>query len=332
MTRTNQRIFTILFIFSTFCTSTSFSQDERVRREDPFDREAMLKRFDADGDGELNEAERKEMRDFIFRSLEERPDGNRPEGNRPQGNRPEGDRPGQPPGGGRGGGGGPGRQDLKVVEKFDEDGDGKLNVKERAKARVYVKEQGSSNRRRGRRPGGGGESRERNPGKPEKLTPADVKNYPDKSLYDASILRTIFIEFPGEDWETELADFYRTDVEMPVDMTVDGETYKGVGVQFRGNSSFFGVSAGQKRSFNIRMEYGDHKGLYGYKTLNLLNSHADPSFLRHVLFDHVTGKYLPTSKSNYVKLVINGTSWGIYLNIQQYNKDFLADWYDTKKG
>ena len=145
-----------------------------------------------------------------------------------------------------------------------------------------------------------------------------MKNYPDKALYDASILRTIFIEFPGEDWETELADFYRTDVEMPVDMTVDGETYKGVGVQFRGNSSFFGVSAGQKRSFNIRMEYGDHKGLYGYKTLNLLNSHADPSFLRHVLFDHVTGKYLPTSKSNYVKLVINGTSWGIYLNIQHY--------------
>ena len=140
-----------------------------------------------------------------------------------------------------------------MVEKFDEDGDGKLNVEERARARVYVKEQGSSNRRRGRRPGGGGESRERNPGKPEKLTPADVKNYPGKSLYDTSILRTIFIEFPGEDWETELADFYRTDVEMPVDMTVDGETYKGVGIQFRGNSSFFGVSAGQKRSFNIRM-------------------------------------------------------------------------------
>ena len=54
MTRTLQRIFTILFIFSTFCASTSFSQDERVRREDPFDREAMLKRFDADGDGDCD--------------------------------------------------------------------------------------------------------------------------------------------------------------------------------------------------------------------------------------------------------------------------------------
>ena len=50
MTRTDQRIFTILFIFSAFCAPTAFSQDERVRREDPFDREAMLKRFDADVD------------------------------------------------------------------------------------------------------------------------------------------------------------------------------------------------------------------------------------------------------------------------------------------
>ena len=321
MTRTIQHIFIILFLSPAFLAQPVFSQGERERREEPFDREVLLKRFDADGDGQLSGAEREKMQDFIIESLQDRPGGSRPEGGRP----------GQPPGGGRGGAG-PGRQDLKVVEQFDKDGDGKLNDEERAKARVYVKEQGSSSRRRGRRPGGGGESREQKPGKPEKLTPADVKNYPGKALYDTSILRTIFIEFPGADWETELADFYRTDVEMPVDMTVDGKEYKGVGIQFRGNSSFFGVSAGQKRSFNIRMEYGDHKGLYGYKTLNLLNSHADPSFLRHVLYDHITGRYLPTSKSNYIKLVINGTSWGVYLNIQQYNKDFLADWFDTKKG
>ncbi|MEE3055465.1 MAG: CotH kinase family protein [Planctomycetota bacterium] len=324
MTRTSQRVFTFLFILTIFPAQPAFSQGERGRREDPFNREDMLKRFDADGDGALNDAEREKMRDFILQSLQERPGGDRPEGGRP----------GQPPGGAAGGrGGGPGRQDLEVVAQFDKDGDGKLNDEERARARVYVKEQGSRGRsRRGRRPGGGGEPRDRDQGAPEKLSPADVKNYPGKSLYDTSVLRTIFIEFSGADWETELADFYRTDVEMPIDMTVDGKTYEGVGIQFRGNSSFFGVSAGQKRSFNIRMEYGGHDGLYGYKTLNLLNSHADPSFLRHVLFDHVAGRYLPTSKANYVKLVINGVSWGIYLNIQQYNKDFLSDWYDTKGG
>ena len=193
MTSNILRITTILFLFTAFPGQPAWAQGERGRREDPFDREEMIRRFDADGDGELNSAEREKMRDFILNSLQERPEGNRPP---------------QPPQGAPGGrGAGPGRQDLKVVARFDKDGDGKLNDEERAKARVYVKEQGSSNRRRGRRPGGGGEPRERNPGKPEKLTPADVKNYPGKSLYDTSILRTIFIEFPGDDWETELADF-----------------------------------------------------------------------------------------------------------------------------
>ena len=51
MTRTIQRVFTILFLFSAFWTQPAFSQDERGRRGEPFDREAMLKRFDADGDG-----------------------------------------------------------------------------------------------------------------------------------------------------------------------------------------------------------------------------------------------------------------------------------------
>ena len=144
MTRIIQRVFTILFLFQAFCAPSAFSQEERGRRGEPFDREAMLKRFDADGDGELNDAEREKMRDFILQSLQERPGGNRPEG----------DRPGQPPGGAPGGrGGGPGRQDLEVVAQFDKDGDGKLNDEERARARVYVKEQGSRGRsRRGPRP------------------------------------------------------------------------------------------------------------------------------------------------------------------------------------
>ena len=37
-------------------------------------------------------------------------------------------------------------------------------------------------------------------------------------------------------------------------------------------------------------------------------------------------------KTNLVKLVINGENWGVYINLQQYNKDFLAEWFGTKGG
>ena len=58
-------------------------------------------------------------------------------------------------------------------------------------------------------------------------------------------MRTLYLRFPNEDWYEELADCYRTDVEVPA------------------------------------------------------------------------------PKANFVRLVINGENWGIYANVQQFNKDFL---------
>ena len=85
--------------------------------------------------------------------------------------------------------------------------------------------------------------------------------------------------------EEELADFHGTDVEVPATLTVDGKRYLHVGVRFRGASSYFGVPAGYKRSLNLSLDLADRsQRLYGYKTLNLLNGHDDPSFLHAVLY------------------------------------------------
>ena len=66
--------------------------------------------------------------------------------------------------------------------------------------------------------------------------------------------------------------------------------------------------------------------------MNLLNSHEDPSFLRSVLYSEVARDYIPTPKANFVRLVINGENWGIYVNAQQFNKEFLKDFFKTTKG
>ena len=54
--------------------------------------------------------------------------------------------------------------------------------------------------------------------------------------------------------------------------------------------------------------------------------------MREVLYNRIARDYIPAMKSNFVKLVINGESWGVYINLQQYNKDFLAEWFGTKDG
>jgi spore coat protein CotH len=181
-------------------------------------------------------------------------------------------------------------------------------------------------------PAGMGGGRE--PGKPgRKLTPAEVENHPDAPLYEPTVLRTLFLEFEDKDWEAEMADFYHTDVEMPAILTVDGKKYPDVGVHFRGASSFFGVQAGSKRSLNLSLDFvNDKQRLGGYKTLNLLNLNDDPSFLNTVLYSHIARQHIPVPKANLVRVVINGECWGVYTNVQQFNKEFLTENYKNSKG
>ena len=159
-------------------------------------------------------------------------------------------------------------------------------------------------------PGGFGAREKGSPG--PKVSAADVKSYGEEPLYDPHVLRTLFFEFEDADWENELAEFHNTDVEVPATLTVDGKQYPAVGVTFRGMSSYGMVPAGSKRSFNVSIDFADDKQrLLGYKTLNLLNANEDPSFLSTVLYSHIASQHIPTPKANFVKVVINGESWGI---------------------
>lgn len=224
-------------------------------------------------------------------------------------------------------------QTRKLVSQFDKDGDGRLNAEERKAARASLKQdQGNGQRRMMGGPGGRNEYQE--PAQPgRKLTPVEVKSFPDASLYDGQTLRTIFLEFTDADWEKEMADFNNTDVDVPAKMIVDGKTYEDVGVHFRGMSSFMMVPEGRKRSLNLSLDFA-HKGqeIGGYRTLNLLNSHEDATFMRTVLYTQIASQYLAAPKANFVRVVINGECWGIYVNAQQFNKDYTRDYFNSTKG
>ena len=249
----------------------------------------------------------------------------------------------QPPQG-RGGPGGPGfgppgsgpggpKETKKLVKEYDQDKNGWLNQQERAKAREAAKDGGGQ--RGGFGPPGGRRGRgNQQPAKAgKKIAISEVKYFPKAALYESTALRTLFFEFENEDWEKELEDFHGTDVDVPAKLTVDGKTYKNVGMRFRGMSSYGMVSTGFKRSFSVSMDLADEdQRLYGYKTLNLLNSNGDPSFMSTVLYSHIASQYIPVPKANHVRVVINGENWGVYVNVQQYNKDFLAEHFESTKG
>jgi len=244
-----------------------------------------------------------------------------------------------PPPEGRPGRGGPGpggvQEDTKLVKQFDRDGDKRLSAVERRAAREFLekeKAEGRGPRRPGPR-GPFGESSSGPVATGPKIAPQEVKSFAGASLYDTTVVRTFFLEFENADWEKELTDFYRTDVEVPAKLTVDGKTYNDVGVHFRGASSFFTVAEGRKRSLNLSLDFVDEKqNIGGYRTINLLNSHTDPTFLRTMLYYDVARDYIPAPKANYARVVINGESWGAYVNVQQFNKDFTRDFYKSTGG
>jgi hypothetical protein len=222
--------------------------------------------------------------------------------------------------GGFGGFGG-GREDIAMVERYDQDEDGRLNRAERDLARGRSSSQASRS--------GSSDTASAAPA----LTPEDADSYSDEPLYAPDVLRTLFIDFGYADWEAELEYFYGTDVEVPATITVDGRAYPDVGIHFRGNTSFGSVPPGLKRGLNLSFDFVDEEQrLLGYRTLNLLNGFGDPTFLRQVLYLRIANEYYPAPKANYIRVVINGEDWGIYINVQQFNSDFTREAADSNEA
>ena len=219
------------------------------------------------------------------------------------------------------------QRELQLVARFDRDGNKRLDAAERQAAREYLAEHPEL-RPAGRR-------RRMGPGSPgPRVSPADVPTHPPSvSLYDTGTLRTLFLEFEVDGWERELVAFHGTDVDVPATLIVDGVTYPGVGVHFRGHNSFLGVPDGRKRALTVSPDFVDpDQRLLGYRGLHLLNAFQDPTFIKGMLFLQIAGEYIMAPRANLARVVINGESWGVYVNQQRFDTDFLRDHFGTANG
>ncbi|MBR9920865.1 MAG: hypothetical protein GYB31_08495 [Bacteroidetes bacterium] len=159
-----------------------------------------------------------------------------------------------------------------------------------------------------------------------------------QDLYEQDQIVEIRITFERDDWAKALDSLKElgTKKRLTADMTVNGTPYTGVGVRYKGNSSYFNVkkSGSVKLPFNIEANHIDKDQRYegGYETIKLSNVFRDPSYLREVLSYEIAGKYMPVSKANFAKVYVNDEYLGLYNNTQSVDDKFLKDHFDSKKG
>lgn len=154
-----------------------------------------------------------------------------------------------------------------------------------------------------------------------------------QDFYDADVLRTVDLTFHDANWWPLLQQNYNTGVNILADLTVEGVTYPSVGVAIRGNTSYTTLPAGsQKVSLNIEVDEVNDQEVMGYKNLNFNNAHRDPTFSREVVYQNVLAEWIPSGRANNIVVRINGENWGVYANVQQFDKTMLEQFFDDEDG
>jgi hypothetical protein len=156
-----------------------------------------------------------------------------------------------------------------------------------------------------------------------------------QELYAIDTIRTIKVTIAQANWRTVMANNYATQTYIKADITIDGKTYRDVGVRHRGYSTYKFLPANKtdKRPWKIALdEYVPGQDVQGYRTLNINNNIWDPSFMREVVGYEYMRAFVPAPKCCFVKLEVNGQDLGLFTHAQQINKDFLQEWFRDDEG
>lgn len=153
-------------------------------------------------------------------------------------------------------------------------------------------------------------------------------------LYDSEVVRDLKLTFSQSNYWTLLTQNKASNTNIPATLEMNGVVLQQVGVRFRGNTSYSQLPTGsEKKSFNIETDWSiPSQKLFGFTNLNLNNGFHDPTFVREVILYETMRRHGAAPRANFVRLWLNNVYWGIYINVQQPNKDFTDENWRTGEG
>ncbi|GMU89823.1 MAG: hypothetical protein AMXMBFR49_20300 [Chlorobiota bacterium] len=108
------------------------------------------------------------------------------------------------------------------------------------------------------------------------------------------------------------------------------ETVDSVGFRLRGNTS----RQAQKKSFKVAINsFFSGRQFHGVEKLNLNGEHNDPSIVRSKISFDLFGKAgLIASRACHTEVYINGRYYGLYINVEHIDEEFLKKRYADDSG
>ena len=152
-----------------------------------------------------------------------------------------------------------------------------------------------------------------------------------QDLWKEGVVRDFHFTFSSTNFWAKLEATATNENEIVADLVVDGITYTNVGIRMRSSSS--SLPPGLKKPFNVKLNHVvEGQDLYGFSTLNLNNGAVDPTLTRETIGYRILREYMPAPRTAYIRLHFNEVYWGLYLLVEQPNRDFLEDWFSSNDG
>ncbi len=122
-------------------------------------------------------------------------------------------------------------------------------------------------------------------------------------------------------------------------VTVEGKTFRGVGLRYAGNASYMASAGGLKRSFVVDLDRADHAEFHGLHAMQLQSGALDPTKAREALafaLFREAGVPAPRTVLAEVTLTVPGEHpkayLGLYTLVEPVDRAFLKDRFHTDKG
>jgi hypothetical protein len=159
-------------------------------------------------------------------------------------------------------------------------------------------------------------------------------SFPDNGqLFADTVVPVVYITIPPD----SLAWIYanpNSDREFRATFVFDNgavrDTVDPVGFRLRGNTSRQSKKKSFKISFNTFTEGGKYQGV---EKMNLNGEHNDPSVMRSKIMWDILRKWdIPAPRANHVRVYINGSYYGLYINVEHIDEEFAKSRFGNKDG